>query len=172
MKAVIVDGPRWSEFANRILQPRRQDPRVYKALYHGDHACRRRLFVRVIARAHQRSGERPCLLYDNRIQSITGRFAMPVARRRSRVFTVSMPPEMAKAAKALAKRQNRTMSELMREAFRAYQKDEISRFFDEMGEYARTRNPHGYTEEDIPRLIKEVRAEMRAEREAAERKRA
>jgi predicted DNA-binding protein len=97
---------------------------------------------------------------------------MPVTRRRSRVFTISMPPEMAKAAKALAKRQNRTISELMREAFRVYQKDEISRFFDEMGEYAKTRNPHGYTEEDIPRLIKEVRAEMRAEQESAERKRA
>jgi predicted transcriptional regulator len=94
---------------------------------------------------------------------------MPATRRRSRVFTISMPPEMAKAAKALAKRQNRTMSELMREAFRVYQEGEIKRFFDEI---AKTRNPDGYTEEDIPRLIKEIRAEIRAEREAAERKRA
>jgi len=97
---------------------------------------------------------------------------MPATRRRSRVFTISMPPEMAQAAETMAKHQRRTMSELMREAFRTYQKDEISRFFDEMGEYAKTRNPYGYTEEDIPRLIEEVRAEMRAEREAAERKRA
>ena len=97
---------------------------------------------------------------------------MPATRRRSRVFTISMPPDMAKAAKALAKRQNRTMSELMREAFRVYERDEIARLLDETAAYAATRNPRGYTAEDIPRLIQEVRAEMRAEREAAERKRA
>jgi len=88
--------------------------------------------------------------------------------RRSRVFTISMPPEMAAAAQYLAKRENRTMSELMREAFRAYDQRQVAGFIDEMGEYARTRNPHGYTEEDIPRLIDEVRAEMRAEREAGQ----
>jgi hypothetical protein len=91
---------------------------------------------------------------------------MPVARR-SRVFTISMPPEMAEGAQSLARKQNRTMSELMREAFRVYQRDEISRLLDETAAYAATRNPHGYTEEDIPRLVAEVRAEMRAEEEAA-----
>ena len=87
--------------------------------------------------------------------------------RRSRAFTISMPPEMAEKAQFLAKQQNRTMSELMREAFRVYQRDEISRMIDETAAYAATRNPMGYTEEDIPRLVKEVRAEMRAEKEAA-----
>jgi predicted DNA-binding protein len=93
------------------------------------------------------------------------------ANRRSRVFTISMPPEMAAAAENLAKRENRTISELFREAFRAYDERRIARFFDEMGEYAKARNPNGYTEEDIPRLVDEVRAEMWAEREAS-RKRA
>jgi predicted transcriptional regulator len=88
------------------------------------------------------------------------------ANRRSRAFTISMPPEMAASAQALAKQENRTMSELMREAFRAYHGQRIGAIFDEIGRYAATRNPHGYTEEDIPRLVKEVRAEMRAEREA------
>lgn len=97
---------------------------------------------------------------------------MAATNRRSRVFTISMPPEMAEKAQALAKYQNRTMSELMREAFRSYNEQRISQLFDELGEYAKTTNPHGYTEEDIPRLVKEVRAEMRAEREAAARKRA
>ena len=32
-----------------------------------------------------------------------------------------MPPEMAQQAERLAKKENRTMSELMREAFRRYQ---------------------------------------------------
>lgn len=93
---------------------------------------------------------------------------MPTARR-SRVFTISMPPEMAAAAENLAKRENRTMSELMREAFRAYNEEQVARFIDEMGEYAKTRNPRGYTEEDIPRLIEEIRAEMRGERVSASR---
>jgi hypothetical protein len=75
---------------------------------------------------------------------------------------------MAAAAQALAKRENRTMSELMREAFRTYNERQVARFIDEMGAYAKTKNPKGYTEEDIPRLVAEVRAEMRAEREAAE----
>jgi hypothetical protein len=97
---------------------------------------------------------------------------MPTTRRRSRVFTISMPPEMAKAAESLAKQENRTMSELVREAFRAYHAQRIGAIFDEIGKYAATRNPNGYTEEDIPRLIKEVRAEVRAERETAARKRA
>jgi predicted DNA-binding protein len=92
------------------------------------------------------------------------------ANRRSRVFTISMPPEMAAAAENLAKRESRTISELFREAFRAYDERQVARFFDEMGEYAKTRNPHGYTEEDIPRLVDEVRTEMRAERDAVSRK--
>jgi predicted DNA-binding protein len=91
--------------------------------------------------------------------------SMPAARR-SRVFTISMPPEMAASAQFLAKKENRTMSELMREAFRTYQADAISRLIDETAAYAAAHNPNGYTEEDIPRLVKEVRAEMRAEREA------
>jgi hypothetical protein len=73
---------------------------------------------------------------------------------------------MAASAVALAKQENRSMSELMREAFRAYHGQRIGAIFDEIGRYAATRNPQGYTEDDIPRLVKEVRAEMRAEREA------
>jgi len=38
-----------------------------------------------------------------------------------------MPPEMGKQAEQLAKRESRTMSELMREAFRRYQIEEAER---------------------------------------------
>jgi len=51
------------------------------------------------------------------------------------------------------------MSELFREAFRAYAAQQARRTLDELGEYAEGRNPKGYTEADVPRLIKEVRAE-------------
>jgi CopG family transcriptional regulator/antitoxin EndoAI len=82
--------------------------------------------------------------------------------RTSRVYTISLPAELAQKAEALAKRDSRTMSELFREAFRAYYAQEVSRMFDEIGEYAASRNP-GYTEADVPRLIREVRAEVRAD---------
>jgi FKBP-type peptidyl-prolyl cis-trans isomerase (trigger factor) len=91
---------------------------------------------------------------------------MPSTRRRSRVFTISMPPEMAASAEYLAKLENRTMSELFREAFRSYHTQRVSSIFDEIGKYAVTRNPSGYTEEDVERLVHEVRAEMLAERDA------
>jgi len=72
---------------------------------------------------------------------------------------------MAKQAETIARRDSRTMSELFREAFRAYQQGRTRKWLQEVGEYAASRNPKGYTEEDVPRLIKEVRAEMRAERQ-------
>jgi len=76
--------------------------------------------------------------------------------RTSRVYTISLPPELARKAEALARRDSRTMSELFREAFRSYYAQEARRSLKEIGEYAASRNP-GYTEDDVPRLIREVR---------------
>lgn len=75
------------------------------------------------------------------------------------MYTISLPPELAQKAEALARRDSRTMSELFREAFRTYSQLQARRTLDEVGEYAATRNPEGYTEADVPRLVKEVRAE-------------
>jgi CopG family transcriptional regulator/antitoxin EndoAI len=83
--------------------------------------------------------------------------------RTSRVYTISLPPELAQKAEALAKRDSRTMSELFREAFRTYYAQQCRKTFEEIGEYANGRNP-GYTEADVPRLIQEVRSEMPARR--------
>ena len=84
--------------------------------------------------------------------------------RKSKVYTISLPPEMAKQAEAIAKDESRTMSELFREAFRAYRAERTRQWLEDVRAYASTRNPRGYTEEDVPGLVKEVRAEMRAER--------
>ena len=46
---------------------------------------------------------------------------MSTSMRTTRVYSITMPPEMAKQAERLAKKENRTMSELMREALRRYQ---------------------------------------------------
>lgn len=85
--------------------------------------------------------------------------------RTSRVYTISLPPELAQKAEALAKRDSRTMSELFREAFRAYYAQQARGTLGEIGEYAASRNP-GYTEADVPRLIKEIRSEKPARRPA------
>jgi len=83
--------------------------------------------------------------------------------RTSRVYTISLPPELAAKAEALAKRDSRTMSELFREAFRAYYAQRARRTLEEIGEYAASRNP-GYSEADVPRLVKEIRDDKPARR--------
>jgi len=41
--------------------------------------------------------------------------------RKSRILNISMPPEMYESVETVAREENRTKSELMREAFRHYQ---------------------------------------------------
>ena len=83
---------------------------------------------------------------------------MPITRT-SRVYTISLPPELAQQAEALAKRDSRTMSELFREAFRAYSAQQARKTLEEIGEYAASRNSRGHAEQDVPRLIAEVRGQ-------------
>ncbi|MGD0796139.1 MAG: ribbon-helix-helix domain-containing protein [Acidobacteriaceae bacterium] len=91
---------------------------------------------------------------------------MATTTRTSKTYTISLPPDLAAKADGLAKLESRTMSELFREAFRVYYARHIDQVFAETAAYAATRNPMGYTEEDVPRLIKEVRAQAAAEEAA------
>lgn len=81
-------------------------------------------------------------------------------------YTISLPADLAMSAESLAKQESRTVNELFQEAVRAYSRQRSEALLAEITAYAATRNPMGYTEEDIPRLIKEVRAEMDAEKES------
>ncbi len=85
-------------------------------------------------------------------------------QRTSRTYTISLPSDLAKKAESLAKRDSRSMSELFCEAFRAYHAQDARKTLLEIGAYVETRNPDGHTEADIPRLIREVRAEAHAEK--------
>jgi CopG family transcriptional regulator/antitoxin EndoAI len=92
---------------------------------------------------------------------------MPTATpRKSKVYTISLPPELAQRAEALAQRDSRTMSELFREAFRNYAAQQARMTLDQIGEYAASRNPKGYTEADVPRLIQEARSNQPRRRKA------
>ena len=88
---------------------------------------------------------------------------MASSTRVSKTLTISLPPDLAAKAEQLARLESRTMSELFREAFRVYLDRHIQKVLDETVAYAATRNPHGYTEADVPLFIKEVRAEEAAE---------
>ena len=79
-------------------------------------------------------------------------------QRTSRVYTISLPPDLASKAEALAKRDSRSMSELFREAFRSYYAQQTLKTLLETGTYADSLNSP-YKEEDIPELIRQVRRE-------------
>jgi CopG family transcriptional regulator / antitoxin EndoAI len=81
--------------------------------------------------------------------------------RTTKVLSITLPEAMLKEAKKRAKKENRTMSELVREALRRY---EWSEWLKEIRPYAQERAEAAgvYTEEDVDRVIREARAERRA----------
>jgi predicted DNA-binding protein len=104
------------------------------------------------------------------MDSITLQYTRDMTTQRtSRVYTISLPPELAQKAEALAKRDSRSMSELFREAFRCYYADDARKKLMEIGEYAQAHNP-GYSEAGLPRLIKEVRSDKPPRRTARARR--
>ncbi len=79
--------------------------------------------------------------------------------------SITLPPEMLKRAKKLANKENRTMSELMREAYRKY---EYTQKWDEINSYGKQKaSILGITEKDVNRIVKEVRATMRKDNQLA-----
>ncbi len=76
----------------------------------------------------------------------------------SKNISISLPEEQIKAAQALAKSENRTMSELFREALRTYEKQ---RRAETTAKYRRKAEAKGLTEADVVRIVKEWRSEQR-----------
>lgn len=80
--------------------------------------------------------------------------------RTTKVLSVTLPDEMLKQAKRRAKLENRTMSELVREALRRY---EWSLAFDEIRAYAKEHEPvPRMSEQEVVDMIHEFRREQRA----------
>ena len=84
--------------------------------------------------------------------------------RTSRIFTISFPEELAKQVVAVANEESRNISELFREAFRAYRLQRMHRALEEARADAAARGPVPYTEDDIETLVDEIRAETYARR--------
>jgi predicted transcriptional regulator len=80
--------------------------------------------------------------------------------RMSRTLSITLPPEMLSRAEQLAQRESRTMSELVREALRHYER---KIWWEETNSYGRARAEKlGLTEADVVPLVKQVRKERRA----------
>ncbi len=74
-----------------------------------------------------------------------------------RTLSVTLPPEMLTRAEELAKKEHRTMSELVCEALRQYERKS---WWDEMNAYGRAKaNELGLTEADVIPAIKATRKE-------------
>jgi metal-responsive CopG/Arc/MetJ family transcriptional regulator len=78
--------------------------------------------------------------------------------RSSRVFTISFPEPLAKQVVAVAKDENRNISELFREAFRGYAVEKRHRVLEAARTEAARRGPILYTEDDVEALVDEIRA--------------
>jgi CopG family transcriptional regulator / antitoxin EndoAI len=84
--------------------------------------------------------------------------------RTSKTLSITLPPEMLRRAELLAQRENRTMSELVREALRHYER---RKWWEEMNAYGRVRaEAAGLTDADVIPLVKEVRKALRARQSA------
>lgn len=86
-------------------------------------------------------------------------------------ISISMPTPMLKKAEELAKKENRTMSEFLRETLRRY--IEAKQGWAEISSYGRQRARElGIKPKDVDRLIHQARKEGRAAAEKNEKNRA
>ena len=71
--------------------------------------------------------------------------------RNTRALSVTLPPDMLKRAQSIAKKEGRTMSELIRKALRHYERRSYaSGTWDGVNAYGRTRaERRGIREEDV-----------------------
>jgi CopG family transcriptional regulator/antitoxin EndoAI len=84
--------------------------------------------------------------------------------RTTKTLSVTLPPEMLTRAEQLAKKEHRTMSELVREALRQYERKNR---WDELNTYGRTTAQAAgiRTEEDVVDAIHAMRQEERARKQ-------
>lgn len=93
---------------------------------------------------------------------------MSTSRGNTKTITVSFPIDLAQQAEQLARAESRTMSELLREAFRTYRASAVRRRLVEGNEYARGRSSGRHTEKDVEDLVSKARRELTGERRRSE----
>jgi predicted transcriptional regulator len=85
-----------------------------------------------------------------------------------KTLSVTLPPEMLDNAERLAKKEHRTMSELVREALRQYERNSV---WDEIGPYGRQSAERARikTEDDVVKMVHSFRRDRRKRRKASSR---
>jgi len=82
---------------------------------------------------------------------------MPTARTRSsRVFTISFPEPLAQQVEQTAREESRNISELFREAWRAYRIDKLEK---ELTRIRQSLPPTSYTPDDVEAIVDEIRSD-------------
>ncbi len=82
--------------------------------------------------------------------------------RTTKILSITLPPKMLAQAERVAEQENRTKSELFREALRQYL---AKQEFDALLTYGRKRSKAlGIKPSDVNRLVGEYRSEQRAKR--------
>lgn len=85
--------------------------------------------------------------------------------RTSKTLSITLPPKMLAAAVEMARREHRTMSELVREALREYER---KNWWAQMNAYGQAKaQERGLAQDDVEQQVAEVRRERRA-RKASE----
>jgi len=80
--------------------------------------------------------------------------------RTSKTLSITLPPEMLATAIEMARREHRTMSELVREALREYERRS---WWAETNAYGQAKaQERGLTQNDVEHLVADVRRERRA----------
>ena len=77
--------------------------------------------------------------------------------RTTQTLSVTLPPEMLARANEIARREHRTMSELVREALRQYERNSFWTVANAFGKAKAAEL--GLKESDVDRVVKEVRQE-------------
>ena len=79
--------------------------------------------------------------------------------RTTKTLSITLPPEMLAAATEMARREHRTMSELVREALREYER---KNWWAEANAYGQAKaRERGLTQSDVEHKVAEVRRERR-----------
>ena len=84
----------------------------------------------------------------------------------SRKLTIDLPEKLADQLQKMAAEEGRDQSDLLAEGFKRVLWDRVEKSLEEGRVEARACGGDRYTEDDVERLVDEVRAEMAAKREA------
>ena len=86
----------------------------------------------------------------------------------SRNISISLPEEMIQQATQLAASEQRTLSELFREAFRSYRTQQLKRMAEGGTQHGQALTQLSFKGQELSRIAKQIRAELETERPAAQ----